>query len=131
MTDTSKDKIRIEDYNEFDDVFTFTSDKLTPEEFKEFVGNQVKEKVREILFNTGEQHIHIEKAVLIVNCREDYNKDNSFDIKVHSEFIYLRLECQEEYESRLNQLKIEEAQLKQLATKFGYKLEKVNDYKEH
>lgn len=125
MTDTNKDKIRIEDYSEFDDEFTFTSDKLTPDEFKEFVGNQVREKVQEILFTTGEQHIHLEKAVLVVNCREDYNRDNSFDIKVHSEFIYLRLEFEEEYKDRMFILKREEAQLKELANKFGYKLEKV------
>lgn len=125
MTDTNKDKIRIEDYSEFDDEFTFTSDKLTPDEFKEFVGNQVREKVQEILFTTGEQHIHLEKAVLVVNCREDYNRDNSFDIKVHSEFIYLRLEFEEEYKDRMFILKREEAQLKELANKFGYKLEKM------
>lgn len=126
MTDTNKDKIRIEDYSEFDDEFTFTSDKLTPDEFKEFVGNQVREKIQEILFTTGEQHIHLEKAVLVVNCREDYNRDNSFNIKVHSEFIYLRLEFEEEYKDRMFILKREEAQLKELANKFGYKLEKVN-----
>jgi hypothetical protein len=40
---------------------------------------------------------------------------------------YSELESNKEYEQRLNQLKIEEAQLKELAVKFGYKLEKVSE----
>lgn len=127
MTKINKEKIRVDCYKEFEDVFNFTSNKLTSEEFQTFIGEQVKEKVQEILFGTGEQHIYIESLVLRVNCIEDYNRDNSFDIKVRSEIVYLELETEVQYKDRMFKLKKEEAQLKELATKFGYKLEKLDE----
>jgi hypothetical protein len=127
MTNTSKNKIRVEDSWKFENTFNFTSDKLTPEEFKDFIGEQIREKVQEIVFGTGERHIHLGSLNLTVDCEKDFDKDDSFNIRVKSEFVYSRLERDNEYKDRLYVLNQEQKQLELLAVKFGYKLEKVNE----
>lgn len=125
MTDINKDKIRVERYEEFENVYTLASNKLELVELKDFIDNETHRVIQEILYQTGEDYIYFESGNLKISAIKlisgCYQFITSFNV------YYSELESNKEYESRLNQLKIEEAQLKELATKFGYKLEKIDE----
>jgi hypothetical protein len=125
MTDINKDKIRIEDTASFEDEHTLTSNKFTPKEFKEFIASQLEENIQNVLYNTGETHIYFDYAILNLSCMEKVCGTFKFCSKF--EVNFLNLESDIEHKNRLYKLECEEAYMKELATKFGYKLEKVNE----
>lgn len=123
MIDINKDKIRIEDNASFETEHILTSNKLTPKEFKEFVSSQLEENIQGVLYNTGESHIYFDYAILNLSCIEKV--DGTFKFYTKFEVNFLNLESDLELKNRLYKLECEEAHMKELATKFGYKLEKV------
>ena len=123
MTDINKYKIRIEDRASFETEHTLISNKLTPKELKEFIGSQLEENIQNVLYNTGETHIYLEYANLCISCVK--KQDDSFKFYSKFEVTFLQLESDREHKDRLYRLEAEEAKLKELANKFGYKLEKV------
>lgn len=125
MTEINKDKIKVERYEEFENVYTLASNKLELVELKDFIDNETYRVIQEILYQTGEDCIYFESGSLNISAIKLIS--GCYQFKTSFSVYYSELESNKEYEQRLNQLKLEEAQLKELATKFGYKLEKVND----
>ena len=125
MTDTSKDRIRVERYEKFENVYTLNSNKFELREFKDFIDNETHRVIQEILYQTGEDFIYFEGGNFNISVIQLIS--GSYQFKTEFNIYHSDLESRQEYESRLNILKVEEAQLKDLANKFGYKLEKVNE----
>lgn len=125
MKDTSKDRIRVERYEEFENVYTLNSNKFELIEFKDFIDNEVHRVIQEILYKNGEDFIYFESGNFNISAMKLIS--GSYQFKTEFNIYHSDLESREEYESRLNRLKVEEATLKDLANKFGYKLEKVNE----
>jgi hypothetical protein len=125
MTDTNKDKIRVERYEEFENQYTLASNKLELVELKDFIDTEVHRVIQEVLYQTGEDYIYFESGNLNISAIKLIS--GCYQFKTTFNVYYSELESNKEYEQRLNQLKIEESQLKDLANKFGYKLEKVSE----
>lgn len=125
MTDTSKDKIKVERYEEFENEYILASNKLTIDEFKDFINNEVHRVIQEILYKNGEDFIYFESGNFNISAIKLIN--DLYQFKSEFNIYHSDLESREEYEQRLNILKVEEAQLKDLANKFGYELKKVNE----
>lgn len=128
MTDTNKDKIRIDKAELYENEYKLTTNKFEIKPLKDFINGELHRVLQEILYQTGEDYICFNGADLNIIFEEEKGEyNNLFKYKTYFNIYYSELESDKEYKNRLNQLKVEETKLKELAIKFGYKLEKVSD----
>ena len=128
MTNTNKDKIRIDKAELYENEYKLTTNKFEIKPLKDFINGELHRVLQEILYQTGEDYICFNGADLGITFEEEKGEyNNLFKYKTYFNIYYSELESDKEYKDRLNQLKQEEAKLKELAIKFGYKLEKINE----
>ncbi len=128
MTDTNKDKIRIDKAGFYKNEYKLTSNKFQVNPLRDFIDSEIYRVIKEVLYQTGEDFLSFSGCDIHISLEEEIGECNTlYKYIISSNIYYSELESDSEYKDRLTQLKCEEAKLNELAVKFGYRLEKVNE----